>query len=768
MRAAATAATPNRLTVEFQDEFNEYQQDSLSLVDVDDALLTDRQVTAAFGAVGIPNFDQAARVLQLQLNKSIEGYTLIDFETTVKGIGLAPGDLITVTYLKEGLERQPFRVTRLAPGPNYQTVQVTAQWHDDAWYTPGSASGGTRRQPGAGVGIPRPLVGSVVDSHGIDQFGITETTTESTDGSFSVQLACAFVPPARPSATSTGIPLLSLDASIATTGGTIAGGQTLYYAVSALDAGGAETALSFVVPAKIPAGTNTNAVTLTGLSFSSGTAGFNVYRGINPLELLLIAPNLAVAASYTDAGAAATQAGPPDENYDHANFYWRMELQPEAATDTFSSTTIGNSTLGMLTNDFAGGVVRITRGAGVAQERAVIANNATTLTISPAWTTTPDSTSFFAVADATWKFGGLGATSPVDIEVPNQTGATVQVSGRSANVLNQESAEALNPLTRWQIGGASGGGVDSDVPPAPVFGLELTGQGTVNLAGVSFTTLTNTHTISAGTLILYSWDELSSPSTFTLASGVASTDATISLSSAGTAAIGDFVQIEGEMLRVTATMSGGTVYQVDRGSLGSTAAAHSAGAPIYHLERNVSIVSFVAGFFGSPASGSYTSSIYLPDVRIGAAEFWVTNVRGAGPSSHASFGSTADQGLRTLAGGQLSIQVDGYLAVQTDAAPPLVVEDAHAVRDIFAVLREAPGQPTGMSPGTNTLVVKLRQGSTVIATLNFDDGSTTSNAVGGFGMAPLTSGSILELDVTAVHTEANSLPGRDLTVTVRL
>ena len=43
----STAATPNRLTVEFQDEFNEYQQDSLSLVDVDDALLTDRQVTTA-------------------------------------------------------------------------------------------------------------------------------------------------------------------------------------------------------------------------------------------------------------------------------------------------------------------------------------------------------------------------------------------------------------------------------------------------------------------------------------------------------------------------------------------------------------------------------------------------------------------------------------------------------------------------------------------------------------------------------------------------
>ena len=33
---------PNQLTVEFQDEFNQYQQDSLTLVDVDDSLLTEQ------------------------------------------------------------------------------------------------------------------------------------------------------------------------------------------------------------------------------------------------------------------------------------------------------------------------------------------------------------------------------------------------------------------------------------------------------------------------------------------------------------------------------------------------------------------------------------------------------------------------------------------------------------------------------------------------------------------------------------------------------
>src|SRR5262249_55413005 len=112
------------------------------------------------------NFDQAKRVLDLQLTKSIAGNCFVELETTVRGIGLAPGDLIAVTYLKEGLERQPFRVVKLAPGVNYQTVVVTAQWHDDAWYPPGGAnSAGGRRPGGAVVGLPRPLVGSVVDSN---------------------------------------------------------------------------------------------------------------------------------------------------------------------------------------------------------------------------------------------------------------------------------------------------------------------------------------------------------------------------------------------------------------------------------------------------------------------------------------------------------------------------------------------------------------------------------------------------------------------------
>ncbi len=664
--ATSGADTPNRLTVEFQDEFNEYQQDSLSLVDVDDALLTQREVTATFPGLGLPNFDQATRMLDLQLAKSTAGSTLVEFETTVRGAGLVPGDLITVTYLKEGLQRQPFRVLRLAPGVNYQTVLITAQWHDDGWYTSGGASAAGGRRTGTGEnGLPRPLVGSLLDGNGIEQFGITETVIPLPDGGFQVKLSAAFTVPGAQAPSLANIPLVSVNPTIAVTGGTLAGGQTLYYAVSATDANGAESGLSFAVRAKIPTGTNTNAVTLTGLSFSPGnTTAFSVYRGTNPIQLLRIAQGQAVASSFGDAGATTELVGPPDGNYNHANFYWRLELQPEANVEIHSATTIGKSGLGMAADNFKGAVVRVTRGTGATQERMVVTNTDTTLTISPPWQVEPDSTSYFVVANGTWNFGGVSASSPAEFEVPNTPGATVEISGRSANSLDQESAYELNPLTRWQIGG-SGGGVDADTPPQPSFALNLTGQGTVELAGITFTTLTNTQTIEAGTLGLFYWDELSSPTTFSLASGITATDATVTLNAAGPAGVGDFVQIEGEILEVSAVAGGGTQYQVIRGSFGSTAVAHAAATLVYHLRRLIVVVPFVKGFFGSPASDAFSYSVFLPNVRIGAAELYMTNAVGGGLVGNARIRRHNGPGF-AHAGGRPTLGSDAGISGDSD------------------------------------------------------------------------------------------------------
>lgn len=755
------ADVANQLTVEFQDEFNDSQQDSLSLVDVDDSVLTGRVVSTASTALGLTNFDQATRALQLQLAKQIRGNTFIEFETTVRGVDLLPGDIIAVTYLKEGFERQPFRIVRQAPGRNYETVQITGQWHDDAWYTTGSASAaGGRRRDGADLALPRPLVGSVLDTDGVEQFGITETVIPLSDAIASVTLAVSFVTPTLVAASGLQIPLVGLNPVIATTGGTLKGGRTLYYAVSALDSGGAETALSFTIAAKIPTGTDTNTVTLGGLSFSPGTSGMSVYRGDNPYQMLRVANNATATTTFLDNGIVAELVGPPDANYNHANFYWRLEFQPEVAANIHTATTIGNSTLGMLADDFKGDLARIVSGRGAKQERAIVTNDATTLTVTPPWTIAPDSTSIFVVTETTWKFGGVNIVSPAQIIVPDRPGTTVEISGRSANALDHESAPELNPLTRWQIGGGDGGEADSNTPPIPIFGLNPAGQGNIELLGIGFTSFTNTHTIIAGTLALFSWDELSSPSTFSITVGVSATDDTITLNSPGSGTVGTFLQVESEVLVITQVLGGGAQYQVSRGSHGSTASPHAANVPLYHLARSISIVPFVKGFFGSPASGSYSHQIFLPNVRVAAAEFFMTNSFGNGLVAYGAFSGLVDDGIRTLSGGQISIQVEGYLAIQADAAPALVIEAAHAARDIFAIVRQPPsGGPIQLS---------LRRGGASYVDLTIADGAIVSNSVSGFGLPPLASGDRLTLDIVSIPAATGTLPGRDLTVTIRL
>src|SRR5271166_1451100 len=623
----SSADTPNQYTVEFQDQFNDYQQDSLSLVNTGDELTTGQEITASLPALGLPNFSQATRAMSLMLAKSVYGNTYVDFQSSVRGVGLKPGDLITITYAREGFARQPFRISKISPGPNFRTVTITAQIHDDSWYVDGSgAASGLGKQPDSNVGIPQPLVGTVLDASGTEQFGVVETAQTATDGTESIYLQVSFVTPNVPGLGQAQTPLVGLNSLVSQTGGTIAGNQTLYYGVTGVASDGSETPLSFVVRASIPAPTNTNQVTLQSLSFSATAEAFNAYRGPNPSQLLRIESNQAIASTFTDSGAASQLIGPPDFNFDHANFYWRSELQPAETATVFSANSIGNGTLNMPINAYASKIARITTGLGAGQERTVLSNTATTVTTTTPWSLEPDNTSTFLIADSTWQMGASSSSSPVTFSVPNQDGLTIQISGRSANVLNEECSVALSPLTPWTIGGSAGPGGDLDVPGIPTFGLNVAGQGTVDITGVGFTSLQNTTSISAGTLTVAGWDELNSPSAAILPNPIAATDANVSLVTLNLQP-GDLVQIETELIQITGTNTDGT-YAVNRGTYGTTAANHAAQVPYYLLNKQTYVMPFVEGFFGSPASGTYVCTIALPDVRIAAAELFVTNSRG--------------------------------------------------------------------------------------------------------------------------------------------
>lgn len=756
LSARNIADTPNCLTVEFQDSLNGYQQDSYTVADPDDVARAGQQVTATAMALGLPNYDQAARILKFSLDRSIRGNTYIEFETSVKAFGIRPGDLIAVTYQKEGFNRQPFRVLRISPATNYRTATISAQIHDDAWYADfngqTSSYSGAGQQPTAGVGVPRPLIGDTVDADGGLEFGIVETDSTATDGTVQANVSVSFVPPAAASGSAPGTPLISMAAGLGT-GGTLGAGAVLYYAISAVDAGGNESALSFIVAAE--AQTDGTAVTLSGLSFTQGTSAFNVYRGTTPADLRRIASNQPISTQFTDAGLNPQAIAPPDPNFDHANFYWRMESVPETAVTVHSMMSLGNTALHMTANEYRGLAVRIIRGTGASQERTIATNTDTTLTISPAWDVEPDATSYFTIAEAGWHFAALSKSSPVEFTIPNLGGETMEITGRAANVDDVECAPALSTVTRWQIGGS--GATDVDVPSMPVFALGAgKAAGTVEISSISFTDLVNTRTISAGTLTLYYWDELQGIPVIKLAAQMSAEDQTLALSSAGQAQVGSFLQIEAEVIEVTSVDGSGTQYGVVRGVLGTTAATHTAQEPVYVLASKTVITPFPQGFFGSPYSGSWSAVVPLPDVRIAAAKLFLTNRKGDGPAGPVSLTHSTPCGLRTLSGGQYSIQVSGFLAVDQSAGPALVIEAGHSVRDVFAILGTA---------ADSTVQLQLNLDGTAYCQLTFAPGAIVSSSVDGSTLSALSANSKLTLSILSV---GQTYPGADLTVLIRL
>ncbi|HLI86337.1 MAG TPA: phage tail protein [Bryobacteraceae bacterium] len=756
LTSRAIADTPNSYSIEFQDALNNYQQDSYNLFDPNDIDLTGQEVSGTLMALGIPNYDQAARMLKFNLDKSVKGNRYIQFQTSVRAFGIRPGDIITVTYLKEGLERQAFRVLKISPSTNYRTATILAQIHDDAWYADSngqtnSTSGNT--YPGAlGVGVPKPLLGSEIDANGNVQFGIVETSVQNSDGTLEEDVIVSFLVPTVPTSQGPAAPLVSL-ASTVGTGGTLQGGETLYYGITGVDSSGNEGVLSFLVTAVIPA--NNSSVTLSGLSFAPGTSSFNVYRGNTPAELYQIASQQTLAAQFTDNGLPAKLVPPSDPNFDHANFYWRIEQQPEVAATVFSPTTIGNGTLAMGVNAYQGMVARITRGTGAGQERTISGNSATVLTVSPSWDLTPDATSFFAVAEAGWHFGAQTKSSPVQFAIPNQAGEVVEITGRSANSSDVECPPQLCTVTRWQIGGA--GTTDTAVPPAPLFGANAgQGGGTIEFSGISFSDLTNTQTISSATFTIHYWDELQPAPSTVLANAMAATDTALTLNVAGTAQTNSLIQVDAEVMLVTGVTNNGLQLQVTRGANGSTAAAHNAGATVYVLASKTVITPFPEEFFGSPYSGNWSYPLPMPDIRVASAEAFVTNARGDSPSTAICLTGTTDNGLRTLSGGQYSFQVQGFLAVHQNAAPALVVDTSHAVRDVFAILGTAADLP---------IQLQINAGSTPYCQLTIQPGQQVSNSIPGTTLPPLAAGTQLTLSVLAV---GQNYPGSDLTVLIRL
>lgn len=749
--------TPNRLSVEFQDRFNQYQQDSLSLADGDDADLCGQEVAAGWDAVGVSSFGQAERVLLLGLNRAIQGNLFIEFETSVKALGLLPGDLITVTYAKENLQRTAFRILRITPGASFRTATITAQLHNDEWYSDAVTGivGGRGWQSGSGSGLPAPVCGTVLDADDALQLGIRETEVTGSDGSANVTLDVAFTAPSG-SRGSLVAPLIGLAPAIQTHGGSLAGNLTLFYGMSAVDAAGGESPLSFIAQVLIPPGANTNAVTIDGIGLPGGSAGFHVYRGTSPSQMFRIASNQSVAPSFSDTGLPVQTVLPADPQFDHVNIYWRWEILPATAAAIHSINSVGNPSLQLAPGRYTGALVRIVSGIGAGQERIVSGNDSHTLVVEKEWDVTPAAASTFVICESSWRPGAKGSVSSIPITVPERLGSGVQICARAANIRDEEAAYEASPVTRWIVGQSGGLLADADVPPAAAFGVDLSPVrgGVLDLNSIAFPTLVNTRSIIAGTYRFHFYDEVNGPPPIALAAPISADDDFIQL--ATPVPIDTLIQIEREILAVRAVDVTGRFF-VQRGRFGSRAASHGSAEMAYVLREKATVVPFVKNFFGAQTSGDWKYSLELPNVRIASVELSMTNALGNGAAAVNCYTSTVDNGLRSMGGGQYSFQIAGYLAVQTGAAPDVVVDADRSVRDIFGILRSA-------SAGAG-VTLQLNLNGAAFATMHFDPGSTNSNIVEGFGLPPLRANDRISLDVTGVGV---TNPGADLTLIFRL
>jgi len=118
-----------------------------------------------------------------------------------------------------------------------------------------------------------------------------------------------------------------------------------------------------------------------------------------------------------------------------------------------TSTTLVDASKLWSTNLWAGRPVSITAGTGVGQTSTVSSNTATTLTVSPAWTTTPDATSKYVILQTSttlqdttkaWSTN-LWAGRPDSITAGTGAGQTRTVSSNTKNTLTVSPAWTTTP-----------------------------------------------------------------------------------------------------------------------------------------------------------------------------------------------------------------------------------------------------------------------------------------------------------------------------------
>lgn len=302
---------PNELSCQFQDADNAYVVDSYQLDDTNAVTRWGQEVPETFEVLGLCNYDQAKRALNTQLAENFlgnedalpdspKGTRYIEWETTFRGSHLQVGDIVFFANVHYGIARQLFRLTKVQPAQDQETIAFGAIWHEDEWYTDlwgqiaDALFTGVNRSRSVRPPFPwrafetAPAVGDPWYDPTEYFFGIAQSYENAADRTAIAHISITGKEPANSLSRLTRPPLVVGQGTTATTGGTLKGGLTYWFKICAKDATGATFGLSAgsgFVSVVIPAGTDTNTATISVLGWDGNAAGYVLLCGTDPNSL---------------------------------------------------------------------------------------------------------------------------------------------------------------------------------------------------------------------------------------------------------------------------------------------------------------------------------------------------------------------------------------------------------------------------------------------------------------------------------------------------
>ena len=793
--------TPNTIAMTFQDEDNSYALDSLNLSDSEAIALANQSVTGKINVDGITTFDQGQRIFGRMFAESFRGNmrnipygdaggTLqVELETTFKAIHLQIGQIVMLDWPIDGIPTQLMRVIRIQPATNFETCKVTLVWHTDQWYTdawgqtgsPMYSNGGHRnllRSPFPSwteyvSGGDDPLRGNgLIPYMQIFSYPGNQPGGPYPSGSATL---CRLLG-AMPVNTFSQLiqqPYAPVQGTTAPTGGTLKGGLDYWVWVCGVDTNGAVSSVTNGTKVSVPAGTNTNTITVSGLQWDPATAAHYVFIGPSWLPVCTGGPTTGAPSSITITGFAATMGAIPTPDSEFDTLRLKIKRVPHPGVFYVEPTTIGTSTVqvagaGWTTNQWAGRIVSfIGRQEQVGVDFPLVgaswtvaSNTSDTLTLSArgslgsvsAWTgegsgfrsmmvmraqatsATSNTIADTGFANTLAQDGNpqfvQGATnaSPIVINIPGHgytTGQSVDIGG----ILGNTAANGIFPIT---------------VIDANNFSLNgSTGSGAYT-AGGQCQALTNglvpnaeagrVVRIIAGTGV---------GQTAVIASNTA-TALTIQGTWAQTPGTDSVFWVENGAWDVTQDHAGGNITQIQ----GMQSAVPIGGV----IQTNaLNLIMDVAGLEQEPC-------MLLPVPVDSAGNETPESACAFAALDFYLFNQTVFVGPD--ASGQIMFSVPGTLAIGSNQAPITTVSSNTQATAITATVKQAP-------VGANLVITLFQPGGGMAIVLTIPAGQTTVSASPNqlFYQGLINANTNIQLDISAVGTTS---PGSDLTVSISI